>query len=221
MVDFSVLFANLLLVIGGLIPIANPFSTAPLFLALTSSFGAEESARTAKLCTIYMFIVLTSFLFVGVFLLSFFGVSLPSLRVAGGLVIAYIGFRMLFPPAVAAAAEALSPGKPEDVSFTPLAMPMLSGPGSISVVIAMASEIGEIESVIHRFLGYSLVTFGIGISAFICWLVLRASDKVVKFMGATGIDALTKVMGFFLICIGVEFVANGIDGFLLQAVSST
>jgi len=221
MVDFSVLFANLLLVIGGLIPIANPFSTAPLFLALTSSFGAEESARTAKLCTIYMFILLTSFLFVGVFLLSFFGVSLPSLRVAGGLIIAYIGFRMLFPPAVAAAAEALSPGKPEDVSFTPLAMPMLSGPGSISVVIAMASEIGEVESVMHRFWGYGLVTLGIGISAFICWLVLRASDKVVKFMGATGIDALTKVMGFFLICIGVEFVANGIDGFLLQAVSST
>ena len=207
--------------IGALIPIANPFSTAPVFLALTSNLSADESAKTAKLCTIYMFVVLTSFLFVGVFLLSFFGVSLPSLRVAGGLVIAYIGFRMLFPPAIIAATETPLPGRPEDVSFTPLAMPMLSGPGSISVIIAMAAEIGEVESVIHRVWGYGLVTVGIGISAFICWLVLRASDKVVQFMGATGIDALTKVMGFFLVCIGVEFVVNGIEEFLLQSVSRT
>ena len=221
MVTFTELFSYLFLVVGGLIPIANPFSTAPLFLALTSGFSAAESAKTAKLCTIYMFIVLTSFLFAGVFLLSFFGVSLPSLRIAGGLVIAYIGFRMLFPPAVIATTEKTVSGKPEDISFTPLTMPMLSGPGSISVIIAMASKIGEIEPMVHRVWGYGLVTVGIGISAFICWLVLRASDKVVKFMGATGIDALTKVMGFFLICIGVEFIAKGIDGFLLQTVSTT
>ena len=217
---FTEILSNLLLVIAGLIPIANPFSTAPLFLSLTSGFSAEESARTAKLCTIYMFIVLTSFLFVGAFLLSFFGVSLPSLRVAGGLVIAYIGFRMLFPPAIVPTADTTAPGKPEDISFTPLAMPMLSGPGSISVIIAMASEIGDVEQTMYRVWGYGVVTVGIGVSAFICWLVFRASDKVVKFMGTAGIDALTKVMGFFLICIGVEFVANGIDGFLLQRIAS-
>jgi multiple antibiotic resistance protein len=217
--NFIELFSYVFLVIGGLIPIANPFSTAPLFLALTSGFSEEDSARTAKLCTIYMFAVLTSFLFAGVFLLSFFGVSLPSLRIAGGMVIAYIGFRMLFPPPLVETADKSVSGRPEDIAFTPLTMPMLSGPGSISVIIAMASEVGSVESLIHRVWGYSLVTLGIGISAFICWLVLRASPKVVMFMGKSGIDALTKVMGFFLICIGVEFVGNGIDQFLNKAAS--
>jgi multiple antibiotic resistance protein len=98
------------------------------------------------------------------------------------------------------------------IAFTPLAMPMLSGPGSIAVIMSMAVQISELESLSNQLIGYSVVILGITISAFICWLVLRASGSVVRFMGESGIDALTKVMGFLLVRIGVQFVITGMRG---------
>ena len=94
----SQFFSYMLLVVGALIPIANPFSTAPMFLSLTANFDKAERKRAAKLSCVYMFLLLTTFLVSGVFLLSFFSISLSSLRIAGGLIIGYLGFRMLFPP---------------------------------------------------------------------------------------------------------------------------
>jgi multiple antibiotic resistance protein len=205
----------MLLVVGALIPIANPFSTAPMFLSLTANFDKAERKRAAKLSCFYMFLLLTAFLVSGVFLLSFFGISLSSLRIAGGLIIGYLGFRMLFPPH---ADEETTTGKAKnaaDITFVPLAMPMLSGPGSISVVIAIAAQVGELQTTKELVLGYITVACGIAISAFICWLVLSASGKVVRFLGQGGIDAMTKVMGFFLISIGVELVVSSITGLVL------
>jgi multiple antibiotic resistance protein len=200
----------MLLVVGALIPIANPFSTAPMFLSLTANFDNAERKRAARLSCFYMFILLSAFLVSGVFLLSFFGISLSSLRIAGGLIIGYLGFRMLFPHDIN---EEAGPGKvhnASDIAFVPLAMPMLSGPGSISVVIAIAAKVGELETTKELVMGYVTVAGGIAISAFICWLVLSASGKVVRFLGKGGIDAMTKVMGFFLISIGVELVVSSI-----------
>jgi multiple antibiotic resistance protein len=206
----SQLFTYMLLVVGALIPIANPFSAAPMFLSVTSSFDKAERKRAAKLSCLYMFLLLTAFLIFGVFLLSFFGVSLNSLRIAGGLIIGYLGFRMLFPPHTDEEANTSKAKSATDIAFVPLAMPMLSGPGAISVVIAIAASVEELETARELVLGYITVVSGIGVSAFICWLVLRASGKVVRFLGQGGIDAMTKVMGFFLISIGVELVVSSV-----------
>jgi multiple antibiotic resistance protein len=206
----SQLFTYILLVVGALIPIANPFSTAPMFLSLTAHFDKAERKRAAKLSCLYMFLLLTAFLVSGVFLLSFFGISLSSLRISGGLIIGYLGFRMLFPPHTGEQNSSNKANNASDIAFVPLAMPMLSGPGSISVVIAMAARVGELETTRELVLGYITVACGIGISAFICWLVLSASGKVVRFLGKGGIDAMTKVMGFFLISIGVELVVSSV-----------
>jgi len=99
------------------------------------------------------------------------------------------------------------------LAFTPLAMPMLSGPGSIAVIISMAAQISEGENILLRLGGYAVVGLGILITVLICWFVLRSSTKIIKILGPTGIDALTRIMGFILICIGVEFTASGIKGF--------
>ena len=206
----SQFFSYMLLVVGALIPIANPFSTAPMFLSLTANFDKAERKRAAKLSCFYMFLLLTTFLVSGVFLLSFFSISLSSLRIAGGLIIGYLGFRMLFPPQTDQQNNSIKAQDASDIAFVPLAMPMLSGPGSISVVIAIAAKVGELETSKELVLGYITVACGIAISAFICWLVLSASGKVVRFLGKGGIDAMTKVMGFFLICIGVELVISSI-----------
>jgi multiple antibiotic resistance protein len=89
-------------------------------------------------------------------------------------------------------------------------MPMLSGPGSISAVIGIAAKIQELTTTKELVLGYTTVACGIAISFFICWLVLNSSGRVVRFLGPSGIDAMTKVMGFFLISIGVELVMSSI-----------
>jgi multiple antibiotic resistance protein len=201
------LFGYVFLVVGTLIPIANPFSTAPMFLSLTANFEKSERKRAAKLSCMYMFLVLVTFLLFGVFILSFFGISLPSLKIAGGLIIGYIGFRMLFPPKLSGDVQS-NANSASDIAFVPLAMPMLSGPGAISVVIAMAADIGQSSTSGELVIGYLTVGCGIAASSIICWMVLNASGKVVKFMGKSGIEAMTKVMSFFLISIGVEFLSS-------------
>ena len=127
---------------------------------------------------------------------------------------------MLFPPPTSNA-EVVEQRDADDpaIAFTPLAVPMLSGPGSIAVVIGMSAEVAAREIGGDRILGYCSVGLGIILTALICWLVLRASGTVLRFFGTSGIDALTRIMGFFLICIGVEFVAGGISGFAETVIS--
>lgn len=210
------LMSYVLLVIAALIPIANPFSTAPLFVGMTADLSKPQRNRIAFLSTLYMFIVLVVFLLLGAVILNFFGISLSALRISGGLIVAYIGFRMLFEPDDKKPEQThATPEEANKIAFTPLAMPMLSGPGSISVILAIAAKVSDSDSLTNQLLGYLVVTVGIAISALICWLVLRASGAVVRFMGPSGIDALTKVMGFLLVSIGVQFVITGMQSLVI------
>lgn len=217
---FVDLIEYVVVVVLGLLPIANPFSTAPLFIGLTA--GLTETARhkiAARAC-LNMAAILLIFLIAGSLVLAFFGITINGLRMAGGMIIGFIGFRMLFPPPTSNAevVEQRDADGPA-IAFTPLAVPMLSGPGSIAVVIGMSAEVAAREIGGDRILGYISVGFGIILTALICWLVLRASGTVMRFFGASGIDALTRIMGFFLICIGVEFVAGGVSGFAEAVIS--
>ncbi len=206
-------FSYVLLVVAALVPIANPFSTAPLFVTLTAEAEKKQRKHIAMLCCLYMFGMLVLFLFLGTAILNFFGVSLPSLRIAGGLIVATIGFRMVFEQkGPSSEVQKTSHESTTKIAFTPLAMPMLSGPGAISVVMSMAAQISLLDSFASKLIGYGVVIVGIGIASVICWLVLRASGNVVRILGQNGIDAVTKVMGFLLVSIGVEFVVAGLKG---------
>jgi multiple antibiotic resistance protein len=139
--------------------------------------------------------------------MGFFGISIPGLRIAGGLLVAGIGFGMLMGPAKGAwseRAEAEARAK-RDVSFSPLAMPMLSGPGSIAVTIGFTS-------LATGWTDYVAIMIGIVVVALISYATLRLSERVVRVIGANGMNALTKVMGFLILCIGIQFVVNGIIG---------
>ena len=206
-------------VVLGLLPIANPFSTAPVFLTLTGGFSTEERARLARLTCFYMAGILLAFFLAGTLIMNFFGITIEGVRVAGGLILAYLGFRMLFPPAEVAdsASTQTRLRSPNSLAFTPLAMPLLSGPGSIAVIIGMSAQIADEPEQLQRVLAHVPVVLGILITTAICWAVLRASPRVVKFLGDDGIDALTRIMGFFLICIAVQFVEAGVTGFIDRA----
>jgi multiple antibiotic resistance protein len=126
---------------------------------------------------------------------------------AGGLVIMVVGFRMVFPSSTAGRSAANEPPPKRDVAFTPIAMPSLSGPGSIAVVIGMSTTAQASDLVIVR---HILIAIGIALTAVICYLVLRSSTRLAKFLGPSGISAMTGIMGFLLVCIGVQFVINGV-----------
>lgn len=197
-----------LLVIAGLLPIMNPFSTAPLLMALTAGMTAEERARQTLLGCLYAFCILATFLIAGRFIISFFGISLPGIRIAGGLLVSTLGFRMVFPKTEA---EPQKVTAQKDIAFSPLAMPSLSGPGSISVVLATSAQIPDDQTA----LGNIIVLIGIAATTLITWLVLRGAIFLVRFLGPTGIDALTRIFGFLLICIGVQFVLIGTSDFFV------
>jgi len=200
---------DLIILTGGtvaaLLPIANPFSTAPVFAAVTRNFSFKRRREQAKLATIYMACVLLVSLLAGAIILNFFGISLPALRIAGGLVIARLGFRMLDPGTGSdlsedSQAEVLTMN---DIAFTPIAMPLLSGPGSIAVTIGMATEA-------DNYYEYIPIAIGIILVCVISWLALNSAHVIQQRLGVTGINALNRIMGFFLVCIGAQFVATGI-----------
>jgi multiple antibiotic resistance protein len=191
-----------------LLPIVNPFSTIGLVISITANLTEEERTQQIRRACIYMFFILVAFLVAGSLIMGFFGISIPGLRIAGGLVVSYLGFRMLFPgqPAITGPEHSEAIKKP-DVSFTPLAMPSLSGPGSIAVVVGLSSTLQQGGYVV---IGHLLVGVGIAITAVISYFVLRAATKLQGILGETGIDAVSRIMGFLLICIGVQFVINGV-----------
>lgn len=204
------LLGYLSLVVLGIVPIVNPFSTAPVFLSLTSNASPQGRRRLASQACFYMACLLLVFLLLGTYLLQFFGISMVSLRLAGGLIISYMGFRMLFPASspAATADQGGATGSIDDLAFTPLALPMLCGPGSISVVLAMSTQVSNAATLEQQLYGYAVVAVGIVVSAWICWLVLWSSGAVVRMLGPAGIEAITKLMGFLLICMGMEFVLS-------------
>ena len=191
----------------------NPFSTAPLFVSLTVGASAKARNREALLACIYAFAILAVFLLVGAAIIDFFGISVPGLRVAGGLIISFIGFRMLFPaPAASANGHDEAPAKELEIAFTPLAMPSLAGPGSISVVLTAAAQIRSARPNDYVLI-YAAVLVGMALTLVFSYLVLRAAAGMVRFLGKSGIDAMTRIFGFLLIAIGMQFLLTGISDF--------
>jgi multiple antibiotic resistance protein len=200
------------LTVAALLPIMNPFSTAPLFVSLTANFEPKRRQGQAFKACLYAFAILVVFLLAGAAIVDFFGISIPGIRSAGGLIILTIGFRMLFPaPKPAGEADAPAP-QDLDVAFSPLAMPSLAGPGSIAVVMSAAAQIRSGHPADWMMI-YLAVIVGMAATLVFSYGVLRAAGAMVRFLGREGIDAMTRIFGFLLICIGMQFLLTGIADF--------
>ncbi len=206
MSNVSHLWAIFLGTFIGLLPIINPLSAGPTFLAITAGDSEARRREQARKGCFYMVAILVSFLIGGTFIMNFFGISIPGLRIAGGLLVSGIGLSMLSSRTPAQEERERDAARAKrDISFTPLAMPMLSGPGSIAVTIGFTS-LAETP------VDYAAIILGIIVVAFISYLVLRISSRIVLVIGINGMSALTKIMGFLLLCIGIQFVVNGLLG---------
>jgi multiple antibiotic resistance protein len=203
---------TMLLAITALFPIMNPFSTAPLFVSLTANMDEGKRRQQALRGCVYAFGILLVFLLLGSAIINFFGISLAGIRVAGGLIISTVGFRMLASTPATPPPGMVDKTVPADIAFTPIAMPSLAGPGSISVVLSAAARIEDMNSG-HWPAIYVAIILGMAATLLISYLVLRAASLMINLLGPNGIDAMTRIFGFLLICIGVQFLLTGVADF--------
>jgi multiple antibiotic resistance protein len=136
-----------------LFPIVDPFGGIPIFFSMTSTWTPEDRRRTAVKTGLWVFIILVTFLFFGRFVLFFFGISLPVLKIAGGLIVANTAWGMVTSHARITPAESHEAEDKEDISLTPLAMPLMSGPGAIGVVMALAAHVDSTASYLGMVIG--------------------------------------------------------------------
>lgn len=197
-----------LMVFAALFSVMNPFGTVPVFVGLTQDCTVKERSKIAFWTTFNVFLILLISFFVGNYLLLFFGISINSLKIAGGLIIVSSGFALLTgefnkhkgmkKKAVKADVESRS-----EISLTPLAIPMIAGPGTISLLITYNQEYKGLDNVFAILGSIILVTMCI-------YIILKSAYHIVKILGASGINALSRIIGFIVIAIGIEFIISAV-----------
>ncbi|MCW6033015.1 MarC family NAAT transporter [Pantoea sp. JK] len=203
-----------------ILPLANPLTTVALFLGLAGEMNFQERNRQAMQASIYVFLIMMVAWYAGSAVLHTFGISIPGLRMAGGLIVAFIGFRMLFPAKpVGHSVEAEhkqdeldatdSNRESVNIAFVPLAMPSTAGPGTIAMIISSASTVKSGVDFPAWVVAVAPVLIFLTVSV-ILWISLRCSGAIMKLVGKGGIEAISRLMGFLLVCMGVQFVINGV-----------
>lgn len=204
------------IVVVGLLPIMNPLTTIPLYMSLTKHMSVENKRAQARKTSIYAFLILTVFMLLGNGIIKLFGISLPGIRVAGGIIIMILALRMIFSGEDTSSQVDADPAAIKkadlDYSFSPLAMPSLAGPGSIAVIMGFSSQIPSD----HNIFGHVVIAIGVAIMSIIAYIGLLSSNWIEKFLGDHGMQAVTKIMGFLLTCLAVQFLASGISQFVVQ-----
>ena len=201
-----------LLTFAGLFPIVNPLEAAPFFLALTPSLSAAERNALARRVAVNGFALLLGSMALGPWVLGFFGIELPVVRIAGGLVVTALGWKLLTQEDWSDhGGSAVDPAGERKVgSFYPLTMPLTVGPGSISVAVTIGSKKPSEGFQVTEFALYAIGAFAgiIAIAASI-YIAYRFAANLARALGATGLDVMVRLSAFILMCIGIEIIWNG------------
>lgn len=189
-----------------ILPLANPITTVALMLGLSKGMSCEERNRQVDKASIYVFIIMMLAYYAGQIVMSTFGISIPGLRVAGGMIVCFIGFKMLFP---FKSELILGDSSQKNIAFIPLAMPSTAGPGAIAMIVSTASTINQLEGYEPWMLVVAppIVFFIVSV---ILWGCLKSGEFIMRLIGQDGVEAISRLMGFLLVCMGVQFVINGI-----------
>jgi multiple antibiotic resistance protein len=191
-----------------LFAIVNPLGAIPIFIGLITGIADQERLRIINVvATTVGLILLTSLLF-GEAILGFFGISIHSFRVGGGILLLLMSVSMLharLSPIVQTKEEADESRDKESIAVVPLSIPLLAGPGAISTVIIDAHKSTGIGH-------YAVIAVEIVLLSLILWLVLRLSPLIAKRISGTGINIFTRIMGLILAAIAIEFIATGLKG---------
>lgn len=199
------------LVYAALFPVVNPIGSVPIFLGLTKRCSNQQRTEFALKIAYNSFFMLIGSLFIGSHVLEFFGITLPILRIAGGLVVSVMGWKLLQTPDDAADEHGLSltdqPPRPPE-AFYPLTMPLTIGPGSISVAVTLGSQRPP-GGMVHLALAGSGAVAGLVAVCLTIYLCYRFAEGMMSRLGSTGARVVTRLSAFILFCIGIQITWGG------------
>lgn len=204
MIDSAALFKVTL----ALFAIVNPIGSVPIFISATDGWSNQDRAKTAKTVAITVFIILAISAFLGDKILSFFGISIPSFQVGGGILLMLIAISMMHGKQSGTRQtleEAQTMAEREVIAIVPLSIPLLAGPGAISHMIIAAQQT-------HSFVGHLSLVLPIVVICLMIWLILRLAVAISQRLGSIGINIVTRLMGLILAAMAVEFVVHGLIG---------
>ena len=191
-----------------LLAIINPLESLPVFLKLLEGQDRRIHRRIAWRACTYATLLLFFFLIFGTLLLKIFDVPLSMVRIVGGIILMRIGFSLFMPSSAAASIVPNAPaGADENVAFVPLAMPLMFGPGAIATVLGMASLV---RHPLTEYLSLAEIVASIFLTMITTYLVLAYADTIVGRIGPRGIDAATRIVGFFVAAMGMGLTFHGV-----------
>jgi multiple antibiotic resistance protein len=210
-----------LLIVGALFPIVNPIGNTPIFLSLTRGLTSQGRAVLARMIAVNGLVLILASIFIGTHILAFFGISLPVVQVGGGLVVISTGWTLL---RQVNDGDGGATGAPRECSeadysrqaFYPLTLPLTVGPGSISVAITVGANRPEGPEWRWPLIGGMLLGSAL-ISASI-YLSYRFAERIARTVGDAGMNILTRLSSFILVCIGVQILWNGLSALLRTVV---
>lgn len=189
----------------------DPPGLAPLFLALTGGMNRAERMQVANRASAISFIVMAVFAVAGTAILSVFGITLPAFRVAGGLLLFFIAFEMIFERRQErkerSADKAITHDHIRNIAAFPLAIPLIAGPGAISATVLISGSFPGLA-------GMALLVAIIAACIALTWLTFVAAERIDGFLGETGRSILTRLLGVILAALAVQFVADGIKALI-------
>jgi multiple antibiotic resistance protein len=200
------------LVYAGLFPIVNPIGGAPVFLGLTAGCTESERSSLSRRVAVNSLLLLAGSLFIGSHVLEFFGITLPVVRIAGGLVLIAFGWKLLQTGTDVETDRSENADRPSSAmdSFYPLTMPLTVGPGSMSVAIALGSQrpSGPIDLYQLGLLAGAAIVgiIAIALTVYICY---RYAEAIIAMLGKSGTNVVVRLSAFILLCIGIQILWTG------------
>ncbi len=198
----SEIYQHLITIFLGYFAIMNPLANTTVFVGLTANLSTKDTSKVAGKTLIITFIIIALFAVLGKTLFHFFGISLPALRIAGGILVSLIGYHMLH--GESSSLHKGSDTSPDDIAISPLAVPILAGPGTIATTISYSASGGWLKS------GTTILVFLIlCIITYICFI---SGERILKFIGKNALNIVTRLMGLILTVIGVQMLIEGVAG---------
>lgn len=216
MLDLGVAVQSFVLAFSALFSIVNPIGAALIFSQVTAERSHLERITLARRIGLYAAMVMLGALWLGSYVLEFFGVSLAALRIAGGLVVATRAWSLLSAPEhIEARKQEQAEGAEgaEDVAFFPLTMPFTTGPGTISVAIALGANrpSGRLEGVLPFFAGVSAAAVAVAV---VVWLAYSSADRLTALLGEARARIVTRLAAFLMLCVGTQITLVGVTDVL-------
>jgi multiple antibiotic resistance protein len=200
------LFTYTLLCLGSLFSIVDPFAAVPIFLALVGTQPQAAQNGVALRASLTCFAVLTAFAAAGSLIFTFFGITIPAFKVAGGILLFGVAFDMMRAkpsPTKTTQEERSEAETKEDVGLIPMGIPLLSGPGAIAAVTVLAGKA-------HGFMDHVGLHLAILVVSAVTLLVLRSSMLMARVLGRTGLNVIGRIMGLILAALAIQFVLDGV-----------